>query len=272
MTAAPSGSGSTAPAVDFFAPVTTFLKTLKADKVPLILDLRYNGGGDPLHSSRILSLVARPDAVYPDTTRAFRISRIIRQMMDSVDTRRPPVLEHYDFDTTAVAMVQQAIAEKKAYTAAFSLEDDIHPDQAIGGYAETVVALVGPQCISACDGLTILLKTSGRAQLIGSAANGTGAGFFDKGPYLPEGWQDEYGVITARIPNRLFGYPGLVGQHVYPADDAYLTMNAENRPTAPDVPIAESLDDYLHGARDIFRTAITVIDQGTQPVAGRPTP
>ena len=250
-----------AAAVDFFDPITAFVKTLKSDKVPLIIDLRYNSGGDPLHSAKILSLIAAGNAVYPDTTRAFRISRLIRQMMDNVNAGTLPVLDHYDFDTTAVAQVQKAIEEKRAYTAVFSLEEDIRADQAVQGYPETVVALIGPQCVSACDGLSILLQTSARAKLIGSTANGTGAGFFGKGQYDPTTWQDEYGVITAHVPNRLFGFPGKVGQHVYPADDAYLTFNTENRPTVADVPYTESLDDYLHGGRDVLQKAIEVIEQ-----------
>ena len=167
----------------------------------------------------------------------------------------------YNFDAGAVRMVQEAIKQKKPYTGVFSYEADITADPAIGGYDEPVAVLIGPECVSACDGLALLLKSSGRVTMIGEPSNGTGAGLLGIAPYKPEPWRDNYGVLSLVLPNSLFGFPGKVGRYVYPEDDAYIEFNAENRPTQPNVAFAGSLDDYLGNSRSIFAKAIEVIDQ-----------
>ena len=245
----------------FFAPITAFIKTLKDAKLPLIIDLRDNSGGDPVYGGRILALIARENDVYPATTRALRITRIIRQMTDSVRRRAPSPLERYNFDTGAVLMVQEAIKQKRPYSGVFSLESEITADPSIGGYAEPVAALIGPECISACDGLAVLMKSSRRVTLVGTPANGTGGGFFSIAPYKSVPWRDAFGFLSVSIPNSLFGIPGKIGRYVYTADDDYLSFNVENMPTQPDEVFNGGLDDYLHNSRSIFAKAIEVIDQ-----------
>ena len=184
----------------FASPIAAFVKALKGSATPLIIDLRTNGGGDPMNSVSVLSAIAASNAVYPATTRALRVTRVIRQMIDSDDLQNLPNFNQFDYDATALAELRSAVADHREYTRAFSLTSDITPDPRVGGYDQPVVALITPNCISACDGMSMLLRDSRRATLIGTHTNGTGAGFIGSGSFEDIQWHDRYEVLSLRIP------------------------------------------------------------------------
>ena len=115
-------------------------------------------------------------------------------------------------------------------------------------------------CISACDGMGMLLKTSKRATLIGTHTNGTGAGFIGDEQFDGSHWRDHLQVVSLRIPNRLFGPGGVVGQRVFNEPDAYIKYNSENLPTVADKEYIESVGDIKAGASKWFENAVNVLD------------
>jgi hypothetical protein len=243
----------------YIEPVRAFVQELKANGTPLILDLRENGGGNPLNGTDLLAVLARTGETYPTTTRALRVTRVIRQMLEAGELDKLPAFGRYDYDETALEQLKQAVAEKREYTRAFALTDDVKADADVGGYDQKIVALISPMCISACDGMGLLLKASKRATLIGTTTNGTGAGFIGDKPFDDLTWRDRYALVTLRIPNRLFGEAGALGVHVQPDLGAYSTMNSENRPTAADVPYEQTIDDLLDSSTGWYAKAIDAL-------------
>ena len=116
-------------------------------------------------------------------------------------------------------------------------------------------------CISACDGLAILLKVGHRATLIGTTTNGTGAGFIGDGVFEDVQWRDRYQVVSLRIPNRLFGYGGALGQHVFSDPNAFIDMNSENRPVAADITYDSTLSDVTNNSEGWYTKAIDTLNQ-----------
>ena len=153
------------------------------------------------------------------------------------------------------------VAAHREYTSAFTLTDDIKASPDVGGYDQKMVALVTPFCISACEGMSTLLKTSKRATIIGTHSNGTGSGFIGSGPFEELVWQDRYKVMNLRIPNRLFGPGGSVGTHVYDTPTAYADMNSENRPTVADVTYDWAIGDYTGKGLGWYQKAMDTLDQ-----------
>ncbi|MCX6119040.1 MAG: S41 family peptidase [Proteobacteria bacterium] len=232
----------------FVEVVEDFVSELKSQNVPLILDLRNNGGGNPMNAIGMMAALARKDEVYPSTTRALRVTRIIRQMLEQIDQGKIPDLNSYDYDETALQEIRKAIASKSEYTSAFTLTSDIRASERVGGYDQKIIALITPNCISACDGMAILLKQSKRATLIGTVANGTGAGFIGDGSFEDIQWRDRYQVVSIRLPNRMFGFGGKVGEHIISEADAFIKYNSENRPVEADIKYEATTKDYFKGA------------------------
>ena len=241
-------------------PIVAFVKELKASGTPLILDLRVNGGGDPMNSVAVLEAVAKTGESYPSTIRALRVTRIIRQMLESGDLDKLPALGHYDYDSTTLVELRKAIAAHRKYTSSFALTDDIKASPDVGGYDQKIVALVTPSCISACDGMSTLLQTAKRATFIGTHTNGTGAGFIGSGPFEDMVLQDRYRVMNLRVPNRLFGPGRLVGTHVYDSPTAFADMNSENRPTVAEIQYQEVLGDYTARGQGWFEKSMDTLD------------
>jgi hypothetical protein len=149
-------------------------------------------------------------------------------------------------------------------------------DRKVGGYSGKVLALITPYCLSSCDRLAAFLKTSGRATLIGTPTNGTGAGFQDwtdpATGRLHSDWQDSAGILTAQIPDQLFGAqaadaaPIMSGKpkgflpwikwlfqgrpeaiEYLPMADYESTSLLENQPTQPDLFYAPQVSDLRRG-------------------------
>lgn len=249
--------------VAFDQPVVNFVKSLKQAETPLIIDLRTNGGGDPMNSIAILSAIAKKDGVYPSTNRALRVTRVIRQMLELDESGKLPDLNKFSYDSTSMQELRSAVAEHREYTTAFTLTDDVKANPAVGGYEQKIVALITPMCISACDGMALLLKASKRATLIGTTTNGTGAGFIGNDQYDGSHFRDRLQLVSLRIPNRLFGPGGEPGRRVFNEADAYIKYNSENQPPVADVQYIESKDDIQNSAAKWFDKALEVLNTAT---------
>lgn len=247
-------------AVAFDQPVVNFVKSLKQAETPLIIDLRTNGGGDPMNSIAILAAIAKKDGVYPSTNRALRVTRVIRQMLELEDAGKLPDLNKFNYDATSLQELRAAVAERREYTTAFTLTDDVKANPAVGGYEQKIVALITPMCISACDGMALLLKASKRATLIGTMTNGTGAGFIGNDQFDGSHFRDRLQLVSLRIPNRLFGPGGETGRRVFNDPDAYIKYNSENQPPVADVNYIESAGDIQSSSVKWFDKALEVLN------------
>ena len=59
-----------------------FIAELKSENVPLILDLRRNGGGNGSFPARLLSLLMPESTIFPGVSQGFRMTAYMRQMQE----------------------------------------------------------------------------------------------------------------------------------------------------------------------------------------------
>lgn len=234
----------------------SFIKELEANAVPLILDLRANGGGNSNYPRQLLSMLTEKDKKYGSQTEAYPTTRNIQQILDEATSHETAAEELEGLSEEQLqTLMQEALRSKEVYTSAFS-NGDVNPDPEVGGYSQKIVALISPNCISACDIMASLLKSSGRATLIGLPSNGTGAGFLSTANN-DSSWTDSFRVFKSEIPNFLFGSAGPVGTAIFPGQAE--TLNLENRPTVPDVAYAPALDDILGNSSGWIKKALETL-------------
>jgi hypothetical protein len=134
----------------------------------------------------------------------------------------------------------------------------IFPDQRVKGFNNKIVALVTADCISACDKMASLLKTSKRATIIGTTSNGTGAGYRSTSE-LDTKWTDSLRVFESQIPNYLFGEAGDVDTRIF-GEDSVFELNLENKPTIADVLYRPTFKDFGKNNLGWIEKALEVIE------------
>jgi C-terminal processing protease CtpA/Prc len=249
--------------VDFLEPIRAFVNELKASGTPLIIDLRFNGGGKPELALGVMAILARAGDRYATTTQAYRVTRRVRQMLETwtePDAFDPAAPDGYDARAAAIHFARLAAQDRQPYTAVFADGRTITADPAVGGYPEAVVALVTPDCISTCDMQAMLFQASGRVTLVGTHANGTGLGREANDLFPADPWQDDFGVVKLSIPNALFGVPGPVGRLAFEDAGAVVAMSSENRAVTATEPYAPTLVDYLQRGAGWVSKATAVLD------------
>ncbi len=233
--------------------ISDYVASLAAAKTPLILDLRHNGGGNTGYTIPVLAAVAKTGESYPAFTKSFRITRKIRQMLE---TYPPTALNEDKLDKIEYEELKSAIADRRTHTNALSQAASV--TSSIGGYDEPVVVLVTPNCISSCDITSMLMQASKRTTIIGSHTNGTGAGMTSYTGFAGSEWRDEFDIIKVNIPNFLFGMPGPADNVVH-TGNAFYDLNSENVPVQADIQYKDQLGDFLDGSNGWFNKAIEVI-------------
>jgi hypothetical protein len=248
-------------------PLRTFLRQCQREKLPLVLDLRSNGGGYIALGSQAFSAVlpkrTRADA---RSTWAYRESELYQDIRDGYFTG-----QYWGENSLEVLPAERA-------------------DRRVRGFSGAVLALTTPYCISSCDRLAALLKVSGRAQVLGSPTNGTGAGFtatWDPTTQrLQSDWRDSSGLLMAQIPDMLFG--AILTQEVpttsgrpngfvpwigwllqgRPEAVEYVPLAIfgegsllENQPTQPDIPFEINSLDLSDGASAWLRKIQDTLQQ-----------
>ncbi|MGZ3693574.1 MAG: S41 family peptidase [Bdellovibrionota bacterium] len=243
--------------ISFLQALRAFINKIDSESTPLILDLRGNGGGNGKYPAALLSMLTE-DKTYGGPTQALRVTRNSQELTDeSTDHETVPEELKALSQEQLNKLLTDAIQDRDVHTAAFST-GDIQADPEVGGFSQKVVALLTPECISACDMTAFLLKSSGRATIIGSPSNGTGAGFLSSGA-LDSQFTDSYRVLQANIPNFLFGLPGAPGTLLFPGQAE--ALNSENKPTQPDVLYEGTTDDLLHGSQGWINKAIEILNK-----------
>jgi hypothetical protein len=111
--------------------------------------------------------------------------------------------------------------------------------------------------MSACDRAAALLRASGRATLVGGPTEGAG-GSQQETRDVPVRWTDADGLVSVSIPNAAMGVQASARKGAAPpsSDDFFRALAFENRPVAPDVPYATTLDDLQHHDRGWLALAV----------------
>lgn len=229
----------------FIQAIANFINELKDNDIDLIIDLRNNGGGSIAYTSQLLSLIAPQNANYPGQTAGYRIVPSIREIIEA-DLSQVLPAEDLSYGITMDEIKNifySTIDENRSYTPMFTYSS-VTASPLVKGYDKKVVALISPNCISACDITAFILKASGRATLIGSHSNGTGAGFLEN-DVVTNLWEDDTKVFETKIPNLLFGLPGSATDTstLIFEKDSVDRLDTENRPTYADVEYTNTLTD-----------------------------
>ncbi|MBC7538369.1 MAG: PDZ domain-containing protein [Bacteriovorax sp.] len=247
--------------MSFIDGIRAFISELKDNQLPLILDLRVNGGGNGNLPAQVLSVLAEEGVIYPGATSGFRMTSYMRQVQEP-SFHQEVVGEDQSFGITMDEMkdfFQKTIDERRDYTPMFAAEVIPYDSVKVKGFNNKIVALVTANCISACDKMSFLLKSSGRATIIGTHSNGTGAGFLSTDE-LNTKWEDRLRVFETQVPNYLFGVPGKSFETTVFDDNSAETMCSENRPTIADVQYAPTMLDVTKNNIGWLQKAAQVID------------
>ncbi len=247
--------------ISFINGIRTFVSELKENQTPLILDLRMNSGGDANLPAEVLSVLLEEGLVYPSTTMGYRMTSYIRQLQEPrfaqqiVGENKSFGLDRDDLKD----MFKNTLEAQKEYTPMFASQIIPFDSAGINGFNNNIVALISANCISACDIMAMLLKSSKRATLIGSQTNGTGAGFTSKED-LNTNWVDRLRVFQSQIPNFVFGLPGESYTTKLFDENSVESMCSENRPTKADIFYAARKIDVTNNNIGWLQIATNVLD------------
>lgn len=247
--------------MSFIDGIRNFVMELKENQIPLILDLRVNGGGNGNLPGQVLSVLAPEGAVYPGATSGFRMTSYMRQLQEP-SFFQEVVGEDQTFGLTLDEMkdqFQKTIDERRTFTPMFAGTVIPFDMAKVKGFNNKIVALVTADCISACDKMSFLLKATKRAVIIGTHSNGTGAGYLSSGEMNTK-WEDRLRVLETQVPNYLFGLPGTDIEQTVFDDNSVESMCVENRPTIADVPYAPTMVDVTRNSVGWLQKAASVLE------------
>jgi hypothetical protein len=245
----------------FVDAIRGFVAELKSENVPLIFDIRRNGGGNGNLPAQVLGVLLEENTVLPGATSGFRMTSYMRQIQEA-SLHQDIIAEDLTFGVTMDEMkdfMQQTIDDHKDYTPMFANETVI-TDQTLGGFDSKIVALVSADCISACDKMAFLLKSSNRATIIGTHSNGTGAGFLSMNAEFNTKWSDPLHILDTQIPNYLFGRPGDSFATTVFEDGSEERLCSENHPTMADVKYDTTMKDVAQNNIGWLEKAVEVLE------------
>lgn len=252
-----TATGQPAP---FIETIRKFIMEVKEQEVPLVIDLRVNGGGNGSFPAQILSLLAPKDTVYAGPTAGYRMTQYMRNIQEPSNYQEI-VAEDITTGLTLdefMGVFENTLADHKEYTPMMSF-GSIPTDPRVGGFENKIVALVTPDCVSACDKMSFLLKTTGRAVIIGTHSNGTGAGYLSTEDFNTQ-WEDRLKVLSTQFPNYLFGRPGDSVDTTIFGEQSVEELCSENKPTVADIPYSSKIIDLARGNLGWLQKAAQVLD------------
>lgn len=209
-------------------------------KIPLILDLRENEGGDPRLASQLLAFLADPKKPLRNQVRGVALGASGFSLaidspalgLESARLLRESYLKSQAQGLgTTLAVRAEPIRVAK--------DDQDRPLNLPG----PVLALVSPGCVSACEGAIQILEANGRAWVAGTPTHGTGGG--SRSGVVLEPHFPVSPVMAVNLPNNLFGPP--VGEENQPQilEREIADLSSENRPSIPKFRLERSLVDWL---------------------------
>lgn len=248
----------------FLDAIRNFALDAKENDLQVILDLRINGGGNGNFPAAVLGIFAETDKVYAGPSRGYRVTQYMRNLEEQQNYQRVAAEDQtwgLTYDDLRDIM-DNALNEGKAYAPMYNVSGPIAADPKVKGFDQKMVVLVTPYCISACDMTASLFKAAGRATIIGTTTNGTGAGYRSSSE-MNTIWTDPLRVFSANIPNFLFGRPGPgdIEQAVY-GEDSVSELCSENEPTIADIMYTNTPLDIVRGNLGWLQKATQVLDSG----------
>lgn len=233
----------------------------------LVLDLRQNEGGYISHSSTVAAMLTPRDRTTPGGALLLRATARNERVYRERAPADPGASSRSDAGRILDA-IREAREARQEFTNAF-LDHPLAPGGAAGGFEGRVIALVAPTCMSACDRLAGLLRSGGRALLVGGPTEGAGASQQETRD-LSARWTDGDRLLSVSIPNAAMGVQpeALDGAS---ADDFFSALAIENRPVEPHVPYETTVED-LTGANRGWRELVDAALGAPRPApaAGEP--
>lgn len=239
-----------------------FLGQCENFSVPLILDLRANGGGDSSIAELIYSLFHKENAplIYPAKMQYLNTGNnvFLYQSINRMDKASPSLENSLNFTA-----IKSALDQRKSLTDWILLKDTSFDQTAFTG---PVYLLTSEFCISACDRTVNHFKLSQRAKIIGTSTNGTGFGFSYYGDSKTT-YHDLLNLYEVNIPNFAFSNALVKSDADFNSDgDTKGTLLSsdkvnilENRPTQPDVVLKYTVDDLKFNYNDYTQSLGDII-------------
>lgn len=244
----------------FLEAIRAFALDAKQNELPVILDLRVNGGGNAAFPVAVLKIFSQADKAYGGPTRGYRVTPYMRNMEEPgyfQQVEGEDVSEGLTYDDLREIM-DEALNEGKVFAPMYNT-GAARADLKVGGFDQKMVVLVTPNCVSACDMTSFLFQESKRATLIGTSSNGTGAGYRSSSELNTE-WTDPLRVLTTNVPNFLFGRPGKdIEKSVY-GENSVEELCSENIPAVADVQYSTTMLDIAKGNLGWLQKAAQVLD------------
>lgn len=244
----------------FLDAIRNFAIDAKENELPVILDLRINGGGNGGYPAAVLSIFTEADKTYGGPSRGYRVTPYMRYLEEQQNFQ---FLEGEDqsvgitYDDLRNIM-DEALDAGKPFAPMFNVSGNVTADAKVKGFKEKMVVLVTPNCVSACDMTAFLFKESKRATIIGTSTNGTGAGFRSSNNLNTE-WEDPLRVFSSTIPNFLFGRPGDLNTSIF-GENSVDELCSENQPTIADIPYSNMPIDIVKGNLGWLQKAVQVLE------------
>jgi hypothetical protein len=244
----------------FLEAIRSFALDAKQNELPVILDLRVNGGGNAAFPAAVLEIFSEEKAVYGGPTRGYRVTSYMRNMEEPgyfQQVEGEDISEGLNYDDLRTIM-DDALNEGKVFAPMYNT-GVIRADGRVGGFEQKMVVLVTPNCVSACDMTSFLFQESKRATLIGTSSNGTGAGYRSSSE-LNTQWTDPLRVLTTNVPNFLFGRPGKDAEQSVYGENSVEELCSENIPAVADIQYSTTMLDVARGNLGWLQKAAQVLD------------
>lgn len=197
-----SDSGSF-PFADVFP---ALLHQCKQRSLPLVIDLRFNLGGNPNHPEKLAALLAKPNESIPPLLMTMPVNnhsiRVLNKLYLGDGIPLPP--EQMFLITNAYRNLEKARTERKGFLD-FVPHRNIVANSAETAFSNPIYILTGLNCMSACERFVSMLQNTGRATVMGHPTDGTSSGSWTFGPTPAAEWRDDkFDTLIVQIPNAFY--------------------------------------------------------------------
>ena len=229
-----------------------------SEKKSIILDLRFNPGGNPALSEELASIFLPENRIGVPFAKAIVMSSSNRQsflqmfqpelkMQSEKDSDRE---YEQKFSAVFIAALEKE-KNQKLFMSPVYREKHIESKMILKSIVPTLI-WTGPECASACEIAVMLFAKNNLSKVMGTTTSGTGMGV------TTQSIQESAGKITDLhqthasdfVPNFYFGPPSITKteQGVDPEMqiDRRVLRISENRPMEVDLPYEDQLIDLTH--------------------------
>jgi hypothetical protein len=255
----------------FTAVLGDFVRGCAEKRLDLVLDLRQNEGGYINHSTALASLLTRPDETSPGGVLLLRATaqteRVYRERAPMTGGELDPGAHEASAPQRILRAIEDARRDRREFTPAF-FDPPLRSSAEFEGH---VVALVSPACMSACDRVAAMLRSGGRAVLVGGPTEGAGASQQETRDQTAR-WSDADGLLALSIPNAAMGVTPPAGlTRDATADQFFSALAFENRPVEPHVRYETGRDDLTDHNRGWLEQTLAALRAVRGPSASSPT-